>query len=120
MGISATVHGNKILFIEIQGVSHTNPKYSGLLNLKCTENVRSQFVVLFDYPAAFSAYENAVFGDEYSSCLPLNEKQVISVREKSLREGANKRGNSSRLTQSFHFFMFEPIFSPVNALNQPI
>uniref|UniRef100_UPI0021145A25 aquaporin n=2 Tax=Klebsiella michiganensis TaxID=1134687 RepID=UPI0021145A25 len=32
------------------------------------------------------------------------------------REGANKRGNSSRLTQSFHFFMFEPIFSPVNAL----
>ncbi|MDH1496133.1 hypothetical protein [Aeromonas caviae] len=38
----------------------------------------------------------------------------------ALREGANKRGNSSRLTQSFHFFMFEPIFSPVNALNQPI
>ena len=36
------------------------------------------------------------------------------------REGANKWGNSSRLTQSFHFFMFEPIFSPVNALNQPI
>ncbi|MDU4819044.1 MAG: hypothetical protein E6X63_31940, partial [Pseudomonas aeruginosa] len=34
----------------------------------------------------------------------------------SPREGANKRGNSSRLTQSFHFFMFEPIFSPVNAL----
>ncbi|HAW1664492.1 TPA: hypothetical protein JLN07_001065, partial [Escherichia coli] len=33
------------------------------------------------------------------------------------KEGANKRGNSSRLTQSFHFFMFEPIFSPVNALN---
>ncbi|MGT1953874.1 hypothetical protein SPM77_23120, partial [Enterobacter hormaechei subsp. xiangfangensis] len=31
------------------------------------------------------------------------------------KEGANKRGNSSRLTQSFHFFMFEPIFSPVNA-----
>ncbi len=37
-----------------------------------------------------------------------------------IKEGANKRGNSSRLTQSFHFFMFEPIFSPVNALNQPI
>ncbi|MDS7874590.1 hypothetical protein PTQ49_30980, partial [Klebsiella pasteurii] len=27
----------------------------------------------------------------------------------SSKEGANKRGNSSRLTQSFHFFMFEPI-----------
>ncbi|WP_252095972.1 RHS repeat-associated core domain-containing protein, partial [Escherichia coli] len=26
------------------------------------------------------------------------------------KEGANKWGNSSRLTQSFHFFMFEPIF----------
>ncbi|WP_141192626.1 hypothetical protein [Enterobacter kobei] len=38
----------------------------------------------------------------------------------SVKEGANKRGNSSRLTQPFHFFMFEPIFSPVNALNQPI
>lgn len=41
-------------------------------------------------------------------------------KEPIKREGANKRGNSSRLTQSFHFFMFEPIFSPVNALNQPI
>ncbi len=40
--------------------------------------------------------------------------------DKKLMEGANKRGNSSRLTQSFHFFMFESIFSPVNALNQPI
>ncbi|MFB0725511.1 hypothetical protein ACEU6F_22875, partial [Aeromonas salmonicida] len=27
-------------------------------------------------------------------------------------EGANKRGNASRLTQSFHFFMFEPFFLP--------
>ena len=40
--------------------------------------------------------------------------------EGGAKEGANKWGNSSRLTQSFHFFMFEPIFSPVNALNQPI
>ncbi|WP_260750390.1 hypothetical protein, partial [Escherichia coli] len=44
----------------------------------------------------------------------------ISFVRFSHKEGANKRGNSSRLTQSFHFFMFEPIFSPVNALNQPI
>ena len=42
------------------------------------------------------------------------------LNRKRPKEGANKRGNSSRLTQSFHFFMFEPIFSPVNALNQPI
>ncbi|EBL3010951.1 sugar kinase [Salmonella enterica] len=44
----------------------------------------------------------------------------ICLSTKGSREGANKWGNSSRLTQSFHFFMFEPIFSPVNALNQPI
>ncbi|ATR13319.1 hypothetical protein CW753_28360 (plasmid) [Klebsiella pneumoniae] len=49
-------------------------------------------------------------------CLDLTECNYSS----RLMEGANKRGNSSRLTQSFHFFMFEPIFSPVNALNQPI
>ncbi|PLJ22098.1 hypothetical protein B6J61_03870 [Klebsiella pneumoniae] len=47
-------------------------------------------------------------------------QQNRAVINPCAREGANKRGNSSRLTQSFHFFMFEPIFSPVNALNQPI
>lgn len=51
-----------------------------------------------------------------SECRKRNEMAEV----KRVREGANKRGNSSRLTQSFHFFMFEPIFSPVNALNQPI
>ncbi|ARV42989.1 MULTISPECIES: hypothetical protein [Enterobacteriaceae] len=47
-------------------------------------------------------------------------KPIPNPGNAAAREGANKRGNSSRLTQSFHFFMFEPIFSPVNALNQPI
>ncbi|MCV8077675.1 PTS sugar transporter subunit IIB, partial [Escherichia coli] len=42
---------------------------------------------------------------------------LVVVDDVVAKEGANKRGNSSRLTQSFHFFMFEPIFSPVNALN---
>ncbi len=46
--------------------------------------------------------------------------EIKSINLGGIKEGANKRGNSSRLTQSFHFFMFEPIFSPVNALNQPI
>ncbi|PLN32582.1 hypothetical protein CWM86_29765 [Klebsiella pneumoniae] len=50
----------------------------------------------------------------------LRAKQLNRIYRECMREGANKRGNSSRLTQSFHFFMFEPIFSPVNALNQPI
>ncbi len=48
------------------------------------------------------------------------ELRVKTHKQSTSKEGANKRGNSSRLTQSFHFFMFEPIFSPVNALNQPI
>ena len=48
------------------------------------------------------------------------EQKMLHSGTQGPREGANKRGNSSRLTQSFHFFMFEPIFSPVNALNQPI
>ncbi|WP_434800210.1 Rz1-like lysis system protein LysC [Escherichia coli] len=52
----------------------------------------------------------------YGGSLDLN----VSLLSALTKEGANKRGNSSRLTQSFHFFMFEPIFSPVNALNQPI
>ncbi|MFQ1867459.1 hypothetical protein ACK36H_17780, partial [Aeromonas veronii] len=34
---------------------------------------------------------------------------MLSAMYSDSREGANKRGNSSRLTQSFHFFMFEPI-----------
>ncbi|MDZ8832779.1 hypothetical protein SNA75_12165, partial [Escherichia coli] len=34
---------------------------------------------------------------------------AITKDASTLKEGANKRGNSSRLTQSFHFFMFEPI-----------
>ncbi len=49
-----------------------------------------------------------------------NPKENLILASDKPKEGANKRGNSSRLTQSFHFFMFEPIFSPVNALNQPI
>lgn len=54
--------------------------------------------------------------------VPGKTRLMFESKEQALevKEGANKRGNSSRLTQSFHFFMFEPIFSPVNALNQPI
>ncbi|PNO62265.1 hypothetical protein MC65_006175 [Aeromonas caviae] len=56
-----------------------------------------------------------------SDCIPNTTFEPSSrLPATGPREGANKRGNSSRLTQSFHFFMFEPIFSPVNALNQPI
>ena len=59
--------------------------------------------------------ENWILRTESIAQKLLNEETTAQAKE-----GANKRGNSSRLTQSFHFFMFEPIFSPVNALNQPI
>ncbi|MDF1263396.1 hypothetical protein P1T79_22410, partial [Escherichia coli] len=35
--------------------------------------------------------------------------ELVFTTVAEVKEGANKRGNSSRLTQSFHFFMFEPI-----------
>ncbi|MCV8802569.1 hypothetical protein ODT89_20100, partial [Escherichia coli] len=66
--------------------------------------------------------EEVLFHSEHE---PTKDEIHDAVRKDTVRfnspskEGANKWGNSSRLTQSFHFFMFEPIFSPVNALNQP-
>ncbi|XIZ97178.1 hypothetical protein AB2E71_20460 [Escherichia coli] len=62
--------------------------------------------------------DNEISQNETTPEVASETTPVVKVRKP--REGANKRGNSSRLTQSFHFFMFEPIFSPVNALNQPI
>ncbi|RBX91689.1 hypothetical protein DS987_28145 [Escherichia coli] len=59
-------------------------------------------------------------GGKYGGVIPSPLRTPGCQVDHTLKEGANKRGNSSRLTQSFHFFMFEPIFSPVNALNQPI
>ena len=61
--------------------------------------------------------KTVVFAYHDMGCLGI---EALLAAGYEIREGANKRGNSSRLTQSFHFFMFEPIFSPVNALNQPI
>ena len=81
-------------------------------------------------PALFLAMMNGhtdnvkIFMQEIQSLVDnhiIHEDNLVKLLQtKSAKEGANKRGNSSRLTQSFHFFMFEPIFSPVNALNQPI
>ncbi|MGE6140742.1 hypothetical protein, partial [Aeromonas rivipollensis] len=45
-----------------------------------------------------------VIPDEGGMCKFSVDDTEVSIA----KEGANKRGNSSRLTQSFHFFMFEP------------
>ncbi len=65
--------------------------------------------------------QDVVYANLTGEDLDIQANSVIAAMKAcDVKEGANKRGNSSRLTQSFHFFMFEPIFSPVNALNQPI
>ncbi len=80
----------------------------------------------FEAPLKESFIESIIqieFNSNSTNCLEklCNEVSILFNNQPDyLKEGANKRGNSSRLTQSFHFFMFEPIFSPVNALNQPI
>ncbi len=46
---------------------------------------------------------------------PVSEKRPPTSNRQlsaSSREGANKRGNSSRLTQSFHFFSLSRFFLP--------
>ncbi|MDO0707775.1 hypothetical protein MUR26_00070 [Klebsiella pneumoniae] len=82
---------------------------------KDTLNPDGENILLFEL-SAYSRMQYIEFMVEERKSLPSEE----STPEENFKEGANKRGNSSRLTQSFHFFMFEPIFSPVNALNQPI
>ncbi len=85
------IHGDSINKI----VNRTNVSDDMLNNIPATETI-----------SAAGIYRSII-----------NDTEIDALR---IKEGANKRGNSSRLTQSFHFFMFEPIFSPVNALNQPI
>jgi galactitol-specific phosphotransferase system IIB component len=87
--------------------------------LVCAAGMSTSMLVkrMIDHANAISLEVNisALAIAEAKGKIKNNEVDVVL-----LGEGANKRGNSSRLTQSFHFFMFKPIFSPVNALNQPI
>ncbi|TXP79891.1 hypothetical protein FV274_26675 [Escherichia coli] len=72
------------------------------------------------YPALIVNWLTSPGGTRHCITKFIVEDAIMKTLLPNVKEGANKRGNSSRLTQSFHFFMFEPIFSPVNALNQPI
>ena len=99
---------------EINGDAERNDRFEEQL-----EDVWTQLE--YRESALGKIYPFIISGDEIIIKENLNQQQRIYVFLLCCsREGANKRGNSSRLTQSFHFFMFEPIFSPVNALNQPI
>ncbi|MGP8956688.1 hypothetical protein ACT024_26635 [Enterobacter mori] len=93
----------------------------GIFDLFKSQERKSKEVIsiLFEF-----VRENSVWVEHYESQISITQDDRYSLvhfnQYQEPKEGANKRGNSSRLTQSFHFFMFEPIFSPVNALNQPI
>ncbi len=82
----------------------------------------SVVIILAGVYASYSKWIDAEIriAQEYRKPIIAIEPWGSERTSMKVREGANKWGNSSRLTQSFHFFMFEPIFSPVNALNQPI
>ncbi len=86
----------------------------------CTVDSRNVTVDLPDFPGSAEIPLGVYCSSEQKLSFYLSGATTDSSRQVFAKEGANKRGNSSRLTQSFHFFMFEPIFSPVNALNQPI
>ncbi|QCZ32227.1 DUF2262 domain-containing protein [Escherichia fergusonii] len=93
-------------------------------NDRCTweqvfENLRFLFNNMQQKDQEFRRYAAEQLTELANDWLQDEEDEEIT-EDMFVREGANKRGNSSRLTQSFHFFMFEPFFSPVNALNQPI
>lgn len=97
----------------------SSSKINNCLNrIKLPEMIDFSSEKIHDYiDIIIEDYEN-IKENAYLVIPQINYTMDLNIEDS--REGANKRGNSSRLTQSFHFFMFEPIFSPVNALNQPI
>lgn len=98
----------------ILSIYHVICSVTSKINIKNSAkfNIRSTSRLTYDIISQLHLPQNGYFMERSNF--------LVAIIMLILREGANKRGNSSRLTQSFHFFMFEPIFSPVNALNQPI
>ncbi len=102
-----------IFYLNVLDIPPNSPEQEGKNALKFAMQNR---IKLFYRPAGIAPVNKATF----KKLLVNRSGNGLVIKNDSAKEGANKRGNSSRLTQSFHFFMFEPIFSPVNALNQPI
>ena len=101
-----------IIFVLVFGAAAAIPKHAfAIVVIACI------WVVLWQLGKREKQQKNQI---PTSALVATRQQEPKNTSMNVSREGANKRGNSSRLTQSFHFFMFEPIFSPVNALNQPI
>ncbi len=74
----------------------------------------AEILVVDDHPAIRMAVSLLLAQDGHVICAEVDNgvDAIQQFKKNAPREGANKRGNSSRLTQSFHFFMFEPFFLP--------
>ncbi len=118
-----------------KAIWHFYPLHFKFKESRTTVGINWARSVFGDYLASvesggdYSAYNNIVHGKASSfygtslTSMSISEvmvsqsqpgRKMFAVGRYQLipREGANKRGNSSRLTQSFHFFMFEPFFLP--------
>ncbi|GJB05001.1 prepilin-type N-terminal cleavage/methylation domain-containing protein [Aeromonas caviae] len=117
LGILAVTAAPKFLNLQ------DDARYATAQGMKAALQSSSQMIYS---KAAIAGLEGAASGANVSVAIGTGVDETVKtnygypVTDDAAKEGANKRGNSSRLTQSFHFFMFEPIFSPVNASNQPI
>ncbi|MCS1814437.1 tail fiber protein [Escherichia coli] len=110
-------------WLKCNGAAFSSEKYPNLAKVYPTNklpDLRGEFIRGWDDGRGIDSGRNLLSAQNDAIQNIVGSFGRTQLFRDVLREGANKRGNSSRLTQSFHFFMFEPIFSPVNALNQPI
>ncbi|MFZ5139461.1 FimD/PapC N-terminal domain-containing protein, partial [Enterobacter hormaechei] len=110
--------------IDINRFSHGNPVLPGTYRTKINLNGKLKSTVEVTFkdngtPRATPCITKLLLSQSGvdTSTLPdgpEDDESCVDIKKSfagaTVREGANKRGNSSRLTQSFHFFMFEPIF----------
>ena len=73
-------------------------------------NTYTSMFLLNDIELAFDKDINFIEFDNHDEHKVLIGQYLSDIA--SIREGANKRGNSSRLTQSFHFFSLSRSFLP--------
>ena len=111
-------------YFEIRTGNSAASRFSstGLLNILLYHLVFNCIFAMdfFQHPGNFLCVLNSnicrhettlLFKPLQSNCNYCSESE-LARNCRLLREGANKRGNSSRLTQSFHFFSLSRSFLP--------
>ncbi|WP_270834555.1 hypothetical protein, partial [Aeromonas sp. QDB07] len=75
-----------------------------------TANIADYLDLFFGHDFQIQLLHSCCICESTASSPQVDHSSALMIACDGLsKEGANKRGNSSRLTQSFHFFMFEPI-----------